>query len=59
MTTKITVDAHAGWPVEVAIYDFNENTPSSVDVVQPGTIRDFHIHSTRHLVIREKVKTTQ
>ena len=60
MTTKVTIDAHAGWPVQVQIND--EPQDGSVDMrietVSPGTVREFYVHSTRHLVVREMRKET-
>ncbi len=55
MTTKVTVDAHAGWPVEVTRVQLDaEGKPAgeSVYVVPPNTIRDFYVHS--HLELRVK-----
>jgi hypothetical protein len=47
MTTKVTVDAHAGWPVEVKTINGEPGQPQteSVAVVDPNTTRDFYIHS--------------
>lgn len=47
MTTKVTVDAHAGWPVEVTLRDGEPDYPKSarVVVVEPNTATDFYIHS--------------
>lgn len=55
MTTKVTVDAHAGWPVSVVAL---ENTPEGevereLGVVAPGTVQDFYVFDTRKLVITE------
>lgn len=47
MTTKVTVDAHAGWPVQV-VSECGEQgygKTITVDIVQPKTTRDFYIHS--------------
>jgi len=55
MTTKVTVDAHAGWLVEVTRVQLDaEGKPAgeSVDVVPPNTTRDFYVHS--HLELRVK-----
>lgn len=55
MTTRITVDAHAGWPVGVISVDrsssgvrIDEATP-----VPPNEIRDFYVWEGRDLIIRE------
>lgn len=60
MTTKVTVDAHAGWPVQVEAVDQypDETAPTTrlLGVVAPGEVRDFHCHSTRRLIITELKK---
>ena len=58
MTTKVTVDAHAGWPVKVeAIDTFNgESKTSELATVSPGEKADFHVHSNRQIVITELAK---
>ena len=59
MTTKITVDAHAGWPVQVEISDQfpGQSEPTvTVETVQPQTERVFYVHSSRSITIRELSK---
>ncbi len=56
MTTKVTVDAHAGWPVQVVAQDTMTDgavfhTPLAI--VPPNQVQDFYIHSTRQLIITE------
>ena len=58
MTTKVTVDAHAGWPVSVEWYGPNEEDCGST-VVQPGTTENFYIHTNRSLVIEELSHPTE
>lgn len=56
MTTKVTVDAHAGWPVEVtqiALGEDGEPKAEDKQVVAPNTKQDFHVHSHRELRIKE------
>lgn len=54
MTTKITVDAHAGWPVDVTtIDDVNGKMERFTERVPPNETRDFYVYSTRQLAIRE------
>ena len=54
MTTKVTIDAHAGWPVEVTVIDtINGKETSKVEVVEPNTVRDHYVFDTRHLIIKE------
>lgn len=54
MTTKITVDAHAGWPVDVTTIDMqNGNESRTVERVPANETRDVYVHSGRSLHIRE------
>ena len=60
MTTKVTVDAHAGWPVRVTTVDLNEDgTRRAVSsaTVPPHTTQDFYVHSHRELEIKEMPNT--
>lgn len=47
MTTKVTIDAHAGWPVEVKSICGEPNSEKTFDttIVEPNTVKDFYIHS--------------
>lgn len=47
MTTKVTIDAHAGWPVEVKSIRGELGQPKTFDttIVEPNTVKDFYIHS--------------
>ena len=61
MTTRVTVDAHAGWPVEVSVIDWTQSegigdlVPASTTktVVPPHTTQDFYVHSARTLTVKE------
>jgi hypothetical protein len=53
MTTKITVDAHAGWPVEVTRRSRADPSHSTHIVVEPNTKQDIFIWDDNELVIRE------
>jgi hypothetical protein len=61
MTTKVTVDAHAGWPVKVEAIDtiYDESGPTGVEttselgIVAPGTRQDFYCTNSRRLVVTE------
>ena len=57
MTTKVTVDAHAGWPVKVEAIDQypGDEAPktSELGIVSPGEVRDFYIHSNRQIIVTE------
>lgn len=57
MTTKVTVDAHAGWPVLVTAINLDSNGTGvgSTDTwVNANEVRDFYVHSTCMLRIVEK-----
>ena len=59
MTSKITVDAHAGWPILVTCIRGEPAYTKEVytKVVEPKTIEDFYIHSGfRILNIEEQIK---
>jgi hypothetical protein len=52
MTTKVTVDAHAGWDVAVVVEELNvagDIVSSSVQIVPKNTAVDFYIHSHKQL----------
>ncbi len=60
MTTKVTIDAHAGWPVEVTFVDqgYDSNGPTgqfteTKQIVPARTAVDFHISDSRELRIKE------
>lgn len=55
MTTKVTVDAHAGWPVKVEAIDYtsSETTKVELGIVPAGQSRDFHVWQERQLIITE------
>jgi hypothetical protein len=52
MTTKVTVDAHAGWPVQVEQRKGEPGTPDVfvTEIVEPNTTKDFYIHSGMDIV---------
>lgn len=52
MTTKVTVDAHAGWPVDVTPMRGGVAV-SQTERVPANETRDFYVHSTQDLHIRE------
>lgn len=56
MTTKVTVDAHAGWPVNVKNVDKDAEGnwwETDSQTVPPNTVQDFYVHSHRRLIIEE------
>ena len=63
MTTKVTVDAHAGWPVKVTTVQLNsDGTPkqSSDTIVPANTKQDFYIHSHMQLAgVKEMPREVQ
>lgn len=52
MTTKVVVDAHAGWPVLVTVKNGEPNAPKTVEtvIVEPNTIQEFYIHSGKQII---------
>lgn len=56
MTTKVSVDAHAGWPVSVVTRhgEPGQNMVYTTYLVEPNTIRDFYIHSGMQIVAIEE-----
>lgn len=54
MTTKVTVHAHAGWPVKVIPVDPKTgNWLPNVTIVPPHDTRDFFVHDGQDLIIHE------
>lgn len=54
MTTKVTVDAHAGWPVRVTQKSLPSGTAADREViVPPGTVQDFYVHSNMEIEVTE------
>lgn len=56
MTTKVTVDAHAGWPVKVTQVTLDQKgneTTSSTTTVPPNTAQDFYVHSHMKIAVEE------
>ena len=60
MTTKVTVDAHAGWPVRVTKVQLNQDgtrAAVSSETVPSNTKQDFYVHSHLELEIKEMPNT--
>lgn len=56
MTTKVTVDAHAGWPIRVTLIDVSDDynvTAERDERVEAGETKDFYIHSNRMIRVIE------
>ena len=56
MTTKVTVDAHAGWPVQVVAEDRGLDGNLSYmtfPIIPPNEVRDFYTYDSRRLIITE------
>ncbi len=51
MTTKVTVDAHAGWPVKVT--RIGPNAEREDVIVDPNTVQDFFVWDGQDLHIHE------
>lgn len=61
MTTKVIVDAHAGWPVNVQFVDKDANgewkeSPDK-EIVPANETREFFVYDTRRLIIEEGERT--
>lgn len=53
MTTRVTVDAHAGWPVHVTRIDPKTGDELGTDTVEPNQVRDFYVHDGLLLKVAE------
>ena len=51
MTTKVTVDAHAGWPVRVT--RISPDGGHTEVLVEPKTVQDFYVHDGMDLRVHE------
>ena len=59
MTTKVLVDAHAGWDVEVeckAVKEDGEVISTSHHLVKKHTTQEFYIHSNMVITSIKEVK---
>ena len=54
MTTKVTVDAHAGWPVRVT--RITPDGGHTDNIVAANTVQDFHVWDGQDLRIHEVQK---
>ena len=55
MTTKVSVDAHAGWPIVIEAIDTVDGVSTQIllDTVPPGGTADYHVTATRKLIVTE------
>lgn len=55
MTTKVTVDAHAGWPVKVTkvYYKPGKETGREDVIVPANTTQEFYIHNNMLVHVEE------
>lgn len=58
MTSRVLVDAHAGWPIQVTRRprqdgDHPEAADGEVEIVPAGTQREFSIWDGNELIVRE------
>ena len=51
MTTKITINAHAGWPVRVT--SLSTNGDFTARTVAPNTVQEFHVYEGTDLRVHE------
>lgn len=60
MTTAVTVNAHAGWPVLVVQVVGEPNSPKSIrqEVVEPNTEKTFYIHSGMRIIDIQELERT-
>lgn len=56
MTTKVTIDAHAGWSVQVTAVDTGTGAALPPEIVAAGEVREFHVWQGRNLVVMEMPK---
>lgn len=56
MTTKVSVDAHAGWPVAVVTRhgEPGQSMSYATHIVEPNTVKDFYIHSGLQIIAIEE-----
>lgn len=61
MTTRITVDAHAGWPVLVVLKMGEPGYQKIVttETVAPNTARDFYVHSGMQIIGIEELPVVE
>lgn len=55
MTTKVTVDAHAGWDLKVTLIDGREGEEQTqTEIIVPAhTVQDFYVHDGRRIRVEE------
>ncbi len=54
MTTKVIVDAHAGWPVEVTTIDkLPGGDVESKTTVAPLNVQEFYVTDSREIHVKE------
>lgn len=59
MTSKVVIDAHAGWPIEVVFEEKladGEWQQNSAAVVKPHTEATFYIHDSKRIVRVQEMK---
>lgn len=53
MTTKVTVHATHGWPVDVIHMPLFDGATGFSTRVEPGEIREFYVHSGQDIRVHE------
>lgn len=58
MTTRVTVDAHAGWDVLVwkKVGEPSDEPSYEKEIIPAGTVKDFYIHSGLSLLEISEIK---
>lgn len=61
MTTKVTVDAHAGWPVQVISQQLGQDGKPAGEpretIVPPHTTQDFYVHGHMEITSVKEMPT--
>ena len=57
MTTKVTIDAHAGWPILIGLLrgEANDTRRITDEIVPAGEKRDFYLYSGLKIVHIEEL----
>ncbi len=57
MTSRVNIDAHAGWDIQVVVSRGEPASNKSVEVhyVRAGTSQDFYIHSGQRILAIEEM----
>jgi len=57
MTTKVTVDTHAGWPVRVTtVKVYGPSREETDTIVEPNEVREFFVYEGSYIEVHEMRK---